>query len=650
MFHDLAAKIAAEYSGVLAKEQVVQINHWDRYFTFANFRRSGRYCAEQLEQFGLSEVECLEYAADGRTAYGDWIIPRAWDVEDAVLRIVEPARSAGELARWANVPHSLSMYSAPTPPEGLTAEVVWLSEKPSEEELQKADLAGKILYSTARPGDLKPLAIRHGALGFISGCGRREVYDATPWDNYALAVRNDEGLFGFMLSPRRQDQLERALLDAARRGETLRAFVQVRSRLYDGTVPVVTAVLPGETEEEVIGLAHLYEAGANDNSSGCGTLIEAMRTLQTLVERGELPRPKRRIRILLGFECCGFMAYWVNHQDLLPRLVAGINLDMVGANQERSECFLSVIETPHTQPSYTGTLLAHLVEALIARQDPLWRWKRVPFKYGDNFINDPTLNVPCAALWQHPERFYHSSEDSPDKVDPASLQKVGEVTTTYLYFLAQAGPREALWLAHEVAAEAKKELIGEASRWIERQVGKEEEGREAVEVRELRERLSYLRDRQREALYSVQRLLGQVPLPPLHASLETLAAQLDEVMDREIAAAKATVAAATGREAVEGQTPQWTPIEAKAAGMVVHRNVLGTLTLETLPPEARDSCKWGPGWMAAYQQHSWWFDGKRSLLEAARLASQELGALDLEDFIAYVEFLERYGYVRVERR
>lgn len=644
LIHNIAASIAAEYSGVLAKEQVIQINHWDRYFTFANFHRSGRYCAEQLEQFGLAEVECLEYAADGRTAYGDWIIPRAWDVDDAVLRIVEPTRFAGELARWANVPHSLSMYSAPTPPEGLTAEVVWLPENPSEEELRKVSLTGKILYSTARPGDLKALAIRHGARGFISGCGRREVYDATPWDNYSLAVRNDEGLFGFMLSPRRQDQLERALLGAARRGETLRVFARVRSRLYNGTVPVVTAVLPGETEEEVIGLAHLYEAGANDNTSGCGALLEAMRTLQTLVKRGELPRPRRRIRILLGFECCGFMAYFMNHRDLLSRLVAGINLDMVGANQERSECFLSVIETPHTQPSYTGTLLTRLVEALIARRDPLWRWKQVPFKYGDNFINDPTLNVPCPALWQHPERFYHSSEDSPDKVDPASLQKVGEVTATYLYFLAQAGPDEAVWLAHEVAAEAKKELTDEAARWVAQQVGgfRAGNGKEPIDTRRLRERLCYLRDRQREALHSVRRLGGHVPV-------EALAAQLDAVMEQEIVAAKSTVAA-TGREVVEGQEPEWTEIEAKAAGMVVHRNVPGTLTLETLPLEARAACRWGPAWMASYQQHFWWFDGKRSLLEAAWLAGQELGPVDLQDLVAFVEFLEQYGYVRVERR
>ena len=165
MFHDIAGKMAGEFSGVLAKEQVLQINHWDRYFTFPNFQRSGRYCAEQLEQFGLAAVECLEYPADGRTAYGDWIIPRAWDVEDAVLRIVEPGGFAGELARWAKVPHSLSMYSAPTPPEGLTAEVVWLHAHPSSEELEKADLAGKILYSTAPPGVLRPLAVRYGAVG-----------------------------------------------------------------------------------------------------------------------------------------------------------------------------------------------------------------------------------------------------------------------------------------------------------------------------------------------------------------------------------------------------------------------------------------------------------------------------------------------------
>lgn len=650
VFEVLANQIEAEFSGRRALEQVAAIYRFDRYFTFAHFHRSGQYCAEEMGRIGLDEVELLEYAADGRTAYGDWVIPRAWDVEEAELRLVSPWEE--RLVCWSDVPHCLSLCSAPTPPTGVEAEVLFLPDEAAPGDPLAAQAAGKILFGRDRPAELQKRAVEWGSLGFISDCGRRDVYDATPWDNYALAPRNEEGLFGFMLSPRQGDRLREAFQRARRKGQPVRVRARVDSRLYDGTIPMVTGVIRGETEEEILALAHLYEAGANDNTSGCGALLEAFRSLAALIRRGDLPRPKRRLRLLLGFECAGFMAYLVHHRERLPKMIAGLNLDMVGQNQNRSECLLSVVQTPHSQPSFTGTLLKRLVEERIAKRDPLWRWQVRPFSGGDNQVSDPMIGIPTPGLWQHPERFYHSSEDTLDKVDPESLRKIGSVAATYLYFLAQAGPREAAWLAHEVAAEGKKRLASEAARWVTRPAQRADEiaTAGAVDSRELRERLDYLVDRQMAALDSTATLLSGSRPEGWNLLLEALKGDLREQAGREWERAKAVLRLAAGASVRDGGAPPLSDREQRAAQLVVHRERFGSLTLETLPPEARPDCRWGPGWIAPYAQHFYWFDGQRTLLEAVRLMEQELGKVDLEDLMAYLEFLEKYGYVRLERR
>ena len=51
-----------------------------------------------------------------------------------------------------------------------------------------------------------------------------------------------------------------------------------------------------------------------------------------------------------------------------------------------------------------------------------------------------------------PDKFYHTSEDTPDKVSPDSLARSGALAAIYAYWLAAAGPAEAEWLGHLMVA------------------------------------------------------------------------------------------------------------------------------------------------------------------------------------------------------
>src|SRR6202012_3780501 len=70
---------------------------------------------------------------------------------------------------------------------------------------------------------------------------------------------------------------------------------------HDGFYEVVTATIPGtDPASEIAYSCHLdhQRPGANDNASGCVTILEVARTLQKLISAGTLPRPARTLRFI----------------------------------------------------------------------------------------------------------------------------------------------------------------------------------------------------------------------------------------------------------------------------------------------------------------------------------------------------------------
>src|SRR5215467_1085434 len=82
----------------------------------------------------------------------------------------------------------------------------------------------------------------------------------------------------------------------------------------DSESAVVTATIPGSDpklkEEEIAFGCHLdhQRPGANDNASGCATILEVARTLQKLFDKRQLARPARTIRFVFPPEIEGTLA------------------------------------------------------------------------------------------------------------------------------------------------------------------------------------------------------------------------------------------------------------------------------------------------------------------------------------------------------
>ncbi|MDH5686671.1 MAG: DUF4910 domain-containing protein [Candidatus Bathyarchaeota archaeon] len=645
MFQRIASVIGKEFSGLLAKEYATRIYWTDHYFSYDKFHQTAKYCADEMEKIGLEDVEIIPYKADGKTAYGDWIIPRAWDAEDATLEIIEPHQRTTVLASYREEPTCLFFLSAPTPPEGVEAEVVRVEDCTNPTDYAGKDLRGKVIFTSTRPHRTKHYLLDAGAIGLIYNADRDG--ELVRWDNYTLAPRNDEGLFGFSISQRHGEELKKIIQEAEKRGGKVRVRSKIKARLYDGTVDVVTGVLPGERrDEEVLALAHLYEVGANDNASGAGLILETLNAMNKLIVKGELSKPKRSIRALFGFECCGFMAYVVSHPDVIRRQVAAINPDMVGENQEMCGSHLRVHVTPGSNPSYIDALVKMIICEVIAKDDPSFRWRVYPPVVCDSFIADPMIGVPSVSLMQMPDRFYHSSLDAPDKIDPESMMQIGVCVGTYLYFIAQAGVKEAIWLAHLVKDQALEESIRQKTRFIS-QVSTLSDSKPIEQaIKEFVERLDCITYRGRESLGKILRITAE----------DSEVMGFLNSMEQKIAKDRNQLAK-DARKFIEQIGLTWklpkrrlTELEEKASTMIPQRLIPGPLTVETMPDEAKRKERWKPGWEAYFNVNLYWADGKRSLLEIYRSSTMETGPAKLEDLIDYVEFLERYGYIKLKTR
>src|SRR5205814_506965 len=147
--------------------------------------------------------------------------------------------------------------------------------------------------------------------------------------------------FGFMVSLK----TARAMKERLAHGEKIRLHAVVKAGEDPGAYEVVTAAIPGADaklkEEEIAFSCHLdhQRPGANDNASGCVTILEVARTLQKLIGEGKLERPARTIRFIFPPEIEGTLTLLNAKPEFAKRTKAVVHMDMVGGGAETKAVF-----------------------------------------------------------------------------------------------------------------------------------------------------------------------------------------------------------------------------------------------------------------------------------------------------------------------
>jgi hypothetical protein len=664
--------VKEELSGNVAKSFVEQIARFHRIQASTMFHEAAEYVKNELLKIGLKDAAIERFPADGKTKYWTYTSPVGWTLKSAELSLVEPEER--RIVRYEDVPTCLHTFSKATPPGGLTAELVDVGAGTKPKDYEGKDVKGKLVLATGRATYVHEEAVyKRGAAGVITDTityempGIRESLDIPDAHAYQgiwpKAEELDQVAFGFSLSKRQGDQL-RALLKS---GETVKLRAKVDAQLFPGNADVITATIQGKTKsnEEIFLIAHLChpKPSANDNASGSGLLLEIARTITALMNSRKIPPPARTIRFFWVPETMGTVAYLSHHEDMFSRFVAGINLDMVGQNQELCKSTLNLDRTPDSLPSFLNDFVFSLIEQSIREFDrqthfgssSTFRYNTQTFSSGSDHaeFNDSTVSVPCVMLLQWPDLFYHTSMDTIDKVSEDSLRRIGWIATVATLTLANATAETTFFIANQTASKGITRIEDVGREAAEELLEKKEDPKLKDKPDELakelartalrhKDKIEHVMWREQEATKSVKKLDES---PELNAFVSKLCEDIASQGQKKITRLEEALDFVSKTSAITIPTKlEETEAEAELRRRLPKRLFKGTLSFDVLKKALgekeyewyREILERDPQFRAKAEEFINFMDGKRSAYDIVKAVSAEYGETDPEPLLKFL--------------
>ncbi|MCL4523743.1 MAG: DUF4910 domain-containing protein [Acidobacteria bacterium] len=478
---DVAA-LAAELSGETAKRNLEGISRLHRTRGSRPMRAAVELIVERAKAYGLEEVKIEEFAADGKIFYGTQRSRPPWDAEFAELWEMKqedgkwiPAVRWGD---WDAQPLTLAQDSESA---DVTAELVNVGNGTAESDYAGKDVRGKIVLVAAQPGAVARLAVgKYGAAGIVSYAQNQrtawwgENENLIRWGH--LETFAAEKTFAFMVSPK----TARLWRERLARSEKIMMHAVVKAGQHPGVYSIPSAAILGADpklrEEEIVFSCHLDHPrpGANDNASGCVTILEVGRTLAKLIAEGKIARPARTIRFVWPPEIEGTMVLLNARPEWAARIKAAVHMDMVGGGPETKAVF-HVTRGPMSLPSFvfdvaeafgefvnaqsyqfaaTGQAKYPLVAPEGGKEPLLSQMSEFSMGSDHEVYMDGSWRIPAIYLNDWPDRYIHTNMDVAANIDPTKLKRAAFIGAASGYFLADmkgsdAGP--ILWL-FELAA------------------------------------------------------------------------------------------------------------------------------------------------------------------------------------------------------
>ncbi len=413
-------------------DNISWITRYHRMQATPEMLRAAEWAVEEFSRYGL-KAQLLRFPI------GEWVGGvtgiEGWECESATLEVVEPVKM--KLSDWHDNPFGLIQRSAPI--NGVFEVVEDREDIDPEGKFVLTDDLG-IIQKVQRYIEKKVAGIIFYGVGEHS----LDLPDARRYLSFWWPKGARKKLSGFVLSYRQGMKLRRMLCD----GKKVKVRVVIDSKFYDDTFDVATALIEGETDEEVVLTAHLChpKGEANDNASGSAVVLEIARVLSALLKESKIKRPGRSIRFLLVPEIMGTNAFYLENPELARRGKIGLNFDMVGANIYLSRGSLVLDRQPVVTPGYASALANRLRQRFTPsvsgwsnltslRTVPL---NTTPFSDGTDHIvlSDPTFGIPAASMGTWPDIYYHTDHDTIDKLSAETLMVAASTGLTFALMAA----------------------------------------------------------------------------------------------------------------------------------------------------------------------------------------------------------------------
>lgn len=625
------------------------------------------YVLKKLKEYGLEGAEVKRYPG-GTT----------WDGISGELWEVSPGRS-----KIADFQDLNAMLASGSQNSDVTAELVWVGDGRAAD-FEKVDVTGKIIVTSGSISMANSLGSQKGALGTVSFESPRPLVVPLAIPITGIGGRGGQASgtskFGFFLPPREGHLLRDRLL----RGEKITVQAVVKAQTLDYRLEVPTCFIKGtdQNADEIIFSAHLFEGlvkqGANDNISGSAAILEIARMLQTMIDNGEIARPKRTIRFIWVPEFSGTGPWVKEHNDLMKRTLCNINLDMVGLWLANSQSFLCMHRTTYGNPHYINDVMEYYynfvgmgnraglaisgrggfnkrIVAPSGTDDPFYF--SIDDHYGSSdheVFNDWGIGVPGIMMITWPDNYYHTSQDLADKCDATQLKRVAFIGASAAYTIASADDA--------IASRIATDITGNSAQRIGKQLNRAVDGIDNAAAADFNTKYRLGRTYIEAAVINEKATVAStLELASDKAGFGAFLSEQSAVID---ATGKAAIASFESymklRAKALGVQPavlaKATSLEIKAAGMVPKETPLVkdnsyrgySQIIGRLDSGVREKYPFAVRGLDT-QELSRLCDGKNSVLDIKKLldAQKYNGETNLQDIIHYIGMLTEAGLVTV---
>ena len=440
--------IRKEANGVAPYENLRALSRLHRVPATPEFDQAADLILARAKEYGLQDARAEQFPIDGKIHYGLMRSHLAWRVGYARLWQVGSQHTL--IGDWSTEPIRLADYSHSAEVETALVDV---GAGTAEADYAGKDVRGKIVLADGVLSTVQRLAVvRYGAAGIVSDMSNQ----STAWSGLDSSIVRwghlDATLpqgFAFMVS-----HAGAAALRAQLASGPVTLSAQVQAEVGPGHWTVVTGTIPGSDAGagEIVYSCHLdhQRPGANDNGSGCVTILESARILNRLIATGSLARPKRTLRFIWGPEVEGTMAYLSAHPDIRGKLRADVHMDMVGGDPFKNKSMLHVTETPWSLPTFItdiGDIFAEAIRdaasayaadgsqkeaAVIEDRNGASGTRNAflvdetPYAEGSDHddYDSSTIAVPALYLRDWPDIYIHTDHDTLEQIDATKLRRV----------------------------------------------------------------------------------------------------------------------------------------------------------------------------------------------------------------------------------
>jgi len=451
-----------ELSGESAKRNLEYLARLHRMRGSEDYRQATDFIMDQLKAYGLESIELIEIPADGKAYYGTQRSRPAWNVDFAELWELEKQGiewvRKDRIANWEAIPLTVAQDSESG--EAVTT-LVDIGSGTSEADYTGKNIKGKLVLTSSQPGAVVDLAVKkYGAVGIVSYAPNqvtawwKEDENLIRWGH--LSTFRDVKTFAFMVSLKQARNFRERLA----RGEEIMLDAKIDARKEAGSYDILSAQIKGTdgSGEEIVFTCHLDHPrpGANDNASGCVTILEVARAMMKMINEGTISRPKRTIRFIWSPEIEGTTALLNYRPAMAKNTVANIHMDMVGGNANTKAVF-HVSRSPKSLPNIINTIgeaFGRYVNE-VSYQYATGARPRYPiaseeggkealnatlgnFHMGSDFqvFSEGSFKIPSIYLHDWPDRYIHTNYDVPANIDPTKLKRSAFIGAGSAYAIA----------------------------------------------------------------------------------------------------------------------------------------------------------------------------------------------------------------------